>query len=76
MVVTDGRGNVPIRVSKTGAVPDDVGIRGFTDALREARKIRALGQGRRRMRSVVIDPGWQPNGRLAAKLAVDLRGSA
>jgi magnesium chelatase subunit D len=74
VVVTDGRGNVPLAYSKSGTtVPQDVGRRGFNDALEQARKIQALGQGRRRARSVVIDPGWQANGRLAAELAVELQ---
>ena len=75
VVVTDGHANVPLAGSKTGTVPANVGLTGFDDALKEARKIRALGQAQRRVRSVVIDPGWQPNGRLAAKLAAELRAS-
>ena len=75
VVVTDGHANVPLAHSKTGTVPVNVGLTAFDDALKEARKIRALGQAQRRVRCVVIDPGSQPNGRLAAKLAVELRAS-
>jgi magnesium chelatase subunit D len=75
VVVTDAHANVPIADSKTGTVPANVGLKGFDDALKEARKIRALGQAQRRVRSVVIDPGWQPNGHLAVKLAAELRAS-
>jgi len=69
VVVTDGRANVPLPHSQTGTVPVKVGRDGVEHALREARKIKALG---RRVRSVVIDPGWQPNGHLAAMLAAEL----
>ena len=69
VVVTDGRANVPLPHSQTGTVPVNVGRAGVDHALSEARKIKALG---RRVRSVVIDPGWQPNGHLAAMLAAEL----
>jgi magnesium chelatase subunit D len=69
VVVTDGRANVPLPHSQTGTVPANVGRAGVDHALREARKIKALG---RRVRSVVIDPGWQLNGHLAAMLAAEL----
>ncbi len=75
VVITDGRANVPLAHSKTGTVPVNVGLTGFDDVLKEGRKIQALGQAQRRVRSVVIDPGWQPNGRLAAQLAAELRAS-
>jgi len=72
VVVTDGRGNVPLAASVAGTVPVNVGSAGFEDALAAARKIRALSAAWHRVRSVVIHPGWQPNGHLAAKLAVEL----
>ena len=75
MAVTDGRANVPLAHSKSGTIPEGVGLTAFDDSLGQARKITALDPARRRTRSVVIDPGWQPNGRLAAKLAVELRAA-
>jgi magnesium chelatase subunit D len=75
VAVTDGRANVPLAHSKSGTIPEGVGLTAFDDSLGQARKITALDPARRRTRSVVIDPGWQPNGRLAAKLAVELRAA-
>ena len=60
---------MPLPHSQTGTVPVNVGRVGVDHALHEARKIKALG---RRVRSVVIDPGWQLNGHLAAMLAAEL----
>ncbi len=72
VVVTDARANVPLAHSKAGTVPRHVGLTAFEDSLGEARKIASLDPARRRVRSVVIDPGWQPNGHLAVKLAAEL----
>jgi len=72
VVVTDARANVPLADSKAGTVPRHVGLTAFDDSLSEARKIASLDPARRRVRSVVIDPGWQANGRLAVQLAAEL----
>lgn len=72
VVVTDARANVPLAHSKAGTLPERVGRTAFEDSLGEARKIASLDPARRRVRSVVIDQGWQPNGHLAVKLAAEL----
>jgi magnesium chelatase subunit D len=76
VVVTDGRANVPLADSLAGTVPADVADRGVRSALAVARDIRDLGHGLggtpRRVRSVVIDPGWQLNGYFASMLAAAL----
>jgi magnesium chelatase subunit D len=65
VVVTDGRANVPLAASQLDALPGFVGESGVLDALDTARAIRTL----HRVRSVVIDPGPQLQGHLAAMLA-------
>ena len=42
IVVSDGRGNVPLEASQRGLVPGLVAREGVTDALRAARAVRAL----------------------------------
>jgi len=42
VVVTDGRGNVPLRMSRTGVVDETVGRDGLDDAFAEARRLRTL----------------------------------
>ncbi|WP_328950437.1 hypothetical protein OG778_23685 [Streptomyces sp. NBC_00184] len=68
VVVTDGRGNVPLAVSRSG-VPSRGPVQraGVDDALAVAGRIRALG--RSRLHSVVVDPGRHPYTRLPAMLA-------
>ena len=52
VVISDGRGNVPLEASLTGTTPTAVGRRGIEDAFAVAERIRALD----RVRTVVIDP--------------------
>ncbi|MFE9778415.1 hypothetical protein ACFYPA_09655 [Streptomyces sp. NPDC005775] len=68
VVVTDGRGNVPLAVSRAG-LPGRAPVRrgGVDDALAVARGISALG--RSRVHSVVVDPGRHPYTHLPATLA-------
>ncbi|MGC5401513.1 hypothetical protein ACPXCP_37970 [Streptomyces sp. DT20] len=68
VVVTDGRGNVPLAAGRTGRRGSGpAGRTGTTDAVRAAERIRALG--RSRLHSVVIDPGRRPYTALPAELA-------
>lgn len=68
VVVTDGRGNVPLAVSRSGVSgPGPVQRAGLEDALAVAARIRALG--RSRLNSVVVDPGRHPYTRLPVTLA-------
>ncbi|MFK0097588.1 hypothetical protein [Streptomyces sp. NPDC091040] len=73
VVATDGRGNVPLAVSRSGR-PGRGPVRrtGVDDAVAVAEHIRALG--RSRLRSVVVDPGRPPYTRLPAALAEALGG--
>ena len=52
IVVTDGRGNVPLEASREGHLRGRVGREGIEDAKRVARELRALAHVRR----VLIDP--------------------
>ncbi|MDX3642919.1 magnesium chelatase [Streptomyces sp. MB09-02B] len=70
VVVTDGRGNVPLRVSHTGRLTGPVGAEGVTDALRAAADVRAMD--RTRLRVFVLDAGTQPYGDLPFSLADSL----
>ncbi|WLQ36246.1 hypothetical protein P8A18_23715 [Streptomyces castrisilvae] len=73
VVVTDGRGNVPLTASRSGRPgPGPVQRAGVDDAVAVAGHIRALG--RSRLRSVVVDPGRHPYSRLATALAEALGG--
>ncbi|MEU2021005.1 hypothetical protein ABZ565_02310 [Streptomyces sp. NPDC016469] len=73
VVATDGRGNVPLAVSRSGRpVHGPVRRTGVDDAVAVAAHIRALG--RSRLRSVVVDPGRPPCTRLPAALAEALGG--
>ncbi|WP_433190199.1 hypothetical protein [Actinoallomurus sp. CA-150999] len=75
LVVTDGRGNVPLSASLAGRIEPPVTTQGVDDALEVAGRIREL----RRVRSVVIDPGPRPQAsltrRLADALGADLRSA-
>ncbi|GAA2107280.1 hypothetical protein [Actinomadura alba] len=71
LVVTDGRGNVPLRASRTGQAPGRVGREGVQDALDVAAEIGRL----HRVRSLVVDPGPRPYAHLTTDLAQALGGS-
>ncbi|MFB6877989.1 hypothetical protein [Streptomyces sp. NPDC056323] len=74
VVVTDGRGNVPLAASHRGrAGRGAVGRTGIDDALAAAGRI--SGMDRTRLHSVVIDPGRQPYPELPQLLAEALDGS-
>ncbi|MGX1913826.1 magnesium chelatase [Streptomyces phaeochromogenes] len=72
VVVTDGRGNIPLRASHTGRLGGPVGAEGVEDALRAAADIRAMD--RTRLRVVVVDAGREPYGSLPFTLADTLGG--
>ncbi|MFI6967290.1 hypothetical protein [Streptomyces sp. NPDC050255] len=68
VVVTDGRGNVPLAMSRAGRQGrTPVQRAGVDDALAVAARIRALD--RSRLHCVVVDPGRHPYTRLPAALA-------
>ncbi|MCX5368015.1 magnesium chelatase [Streptomyces sp. NBC_00103] len=67
VVVTDGRGNVPLTVSQSGRFAGHVGAAGVEDALKAAARIGAMD--RTRVRSAVVDPARDPYGSLPFKLA-------
>ncbi|MBC6461075.1 hypothetical protein [Actinomadura sp. HBU206391] len=71
LVVTDGRGNVPLRASRTRSAPGRVGREGVQDALDVAAEIGRL----HRVRSLVMDPGPRPYAHLTTELAQTLGGS-
>ncbi|UPZ28981.1 magnesium chelatase [Streptomyces sp. LRE541] len=73
VVVTDGRGNVPLRASHTGRLSGPVGAEGVEDALTAAADIR--GMDRTRLQTVVIDAGREPYGNLPSALADTLGGA-
>ncbi|WP_428952347.1 hypothetical protein [Streptomyces sp. cg35] len=72
VVVTDGRGNVPMSASGADRVAGPVGRTGVDDALTVARQIGALD--RMRLRTVVVDPVVRPYGDLPFALAQALGG--
>ncbi|GAA3422721.1 hypothetical protein [Streptosporangium vulgare] len=65
VIVTDGRGNVPLRASATGELPDRVGSEGVEDALAMARELSRM----KRIHAVVLDPGPRPGAALTRALA-------
>ncbi|MGW6744173.1 hypothetical protein ACWGDX_26170 [Streptomyces sp. NPDC055025] len=74
VVVTDGRGNVPLDASRRGRTPDGpVGRTGVEDALAVAARIG--GMDRTRLHSVVLDPLRRPYAELPHLLADALGGT-
>ncbi|MFD8964463.1 hypothetical protein ACFV0C_05555 [Streptomyces sp. NPDC059568] len=74
VVVTDGRGNVPLDASRRGRPADGpVGRGGVEDALAVAARIG--GMDRTRLHSVVVDPLCRPYAELPHLLADALGGS-
>ncbi|MFE7032522.1 magnesium chelatase [Streptomyces sp. NPDC057621] len=73
IVVTDGRGNVPLRASHTGRLSGSVGAEGVEDALSAAADVRSMD--RTRLRTVVVDAGREPYGNLPSALADTLGGT-
>ncbi|MET7319768.1 magnesium chelatase [Streptomyces sp. NPDC005549] len=67
VVVTDGRGNVPLRVSHTGRPTGEVAAAGVEDAVEAAARIGAMD--RTRLHVAVVDPGREPYGDLPYVLA-------
>jgi magnesium chelatase subunit D len=65
VVVTDGRGNVPLEASRIGRVARPVGREGVDDALAVARQIRSL----RRVQAVLLDPQPPQHAELPTLLA-------
>ncbi|MEH1945688.1 MAG: hypothetical protein V7K77_01640 [Nostoc sp.] len=65
VVISDGRGNVPLEASRAGRVLPPVGKRGIEDALQVARQIEAL----KRVESVVLNPQPKYYADLPVKLA-------
>ncbi|ANS67905.1 Mg-chelatase subunit ChlD [Streptomyces lincolnensis] len=72
VVVTDGRGNVPLRASRTGRLRSPVGTEGVEDTLKAAAGVSAMD--RTRLRVAVIDAGREPYGSLPFSLAEALGG--
>ncbi|MFF3463957.1 magnesium chelatase [Streptomyces sp. NPDC002619] len=73
VVVTDGRGNVPLRTSRTGRLDGEVGGAGVEDALEAAAGVGAMD--RTRLHVAVIDPAKEPYGDLPFALADALGAS-
>ncbi len=69
VVISDGRGNVPLEASRTGMVMPPVGRRGIEDALQVAQQIAAL-QG---VESVVLNPQPKHYTDLPVRLAQALK---
>jgi magnesium chelatase subunit D len=71
VVVTDGRGNVPLKASQRGLVEEPVGREGVDDALQVASQIRSMHG----IDAIVIDPGQMPYPELPFSLAKALGGT-
>lgn len=65
VVISDGRGNVPLEASRTGKITLPVGQRGVEDALQVARQIAGLTE----VKSVVLNPQPKHYKDLPVKLA-------
>lgn len=72
-VVTDGRGNVPLRVSHTGEPVGPVAAQGVEDALDAATRVGAMD--RTRLSVAVVDAARRPYGILPFELADRLGGT-
>lgn len=70
VVITDGRGNVPLDASLRGRMPGSVSRQGIDDALRAAAAVRAIA----RVRTVVIAPETDLYPELTIELAVAAGG--
>ncbi|MGW1532013.1 magnesium chelatase [Streptomyces aureus] len=70
VVVTDGRGNVPLQASHTGRLHGPVGAQGVEDSLAAAAPLAALDRGR--LRIAVVDTVRAPYGDLPFALAETL----
>ncbi|MFE9093705.1 magnesium chelatase [Streptomyces sp. NPDC007264] len=73
VVVTDGRGNVPLRASHTGRLSGPVAAAGVEDAFEAAARIGAMD--RTRLHVAVVDAAREPYGDLPFTLAETLGGS-
>jgi magnesium chelatase subunit D len=65
VLLTDGRGNVPLGASRTGQLTPPVSRHGVDDTIRVAHRIRALNQ----VRSVLLNPEPQHHADLPLRLA-------
>ncbi|MFD4409555.1 magnesium chelatase [Streptomyces sp. NPDC058476] len=70
VVVTDGRGNIPLRASHTGRLHGPVAAQGIEDGLTAAASIAALDRGR--LHVAVVDAARRPYGDLPFALAETL----
>ncbi|CAL9452541.1 hypothetical protein SUDANB145_02468 [Streptomyces sp. enrichment culture] len=70
VVVTDGRGNIPLRASHTGRLTGTVAAAGVEDAVEAAARIGAMD--RTRLHVAVVDPAREPYGDLPFVLADSL----
>ncbi|MCX5560683.1 magnesium chelatase [Streptomyces sp. NBC_00038] len=73
VVVTDGRGNVPLRASHTGQIGGPVGAEGIEDTFKAAAHVSAMD--RTRVHVAVVDAARQPYGDLPFALAETLGGT-
>ncbi|MEV0220153.1 magnesium chelatase [Streptomyces sp. NPDC050704] len=73
VVVTDGRGNVPLRAGRTGRISGPVAAAGVEDAFEAAARIRAMD--RTRLHVAVVDAAREPYGDLPFALADALGGT-
>ncbi|MEV6764569.1 magnesium chelatase [Streptomyces sp. NPDC051105] len=72
VVVTDGRGNVPLAVSHGGRPSGEVAGAGVVDAVETARRIAAMD--RTRVHTAVVDPARTAYGHLPGQLADAMAG--
>ncbi|MEH2115505.1 hypothetical protein [Nostoc sp.] len=71
VVISDGRGNVPLEASRIGRIVPPVGSKGVEDALRVAEHIRKLD----RVKAVLLNPQPKQYGDLPLKLAEEMGAS-
>ncbi|MGD1222265.1 magnesium chelatase [Streptomyces krungchingensis] len=72
-VLTDGRGNVPLRASRTGQLEGPVGTEGVEDAFKAAARFRTMD--RTRLHVAVVDAARRPYEHLPFRLADRLGGT-